>query len=181
MPERGVSPVVGVVCLVGITAVLAGVVTVSVLGGVAGGVAPIGPTAGTEGPSVAGSGAGTGTGTGTGVRTGASFSVTADAAGDVTLVHRGGNSLDPAEIGLYVRIGGEPLERQPPVPFFSAQGFESAPTGAFNSATTGEWSAGEAASFRIAGTNDPTLRSGETVSVRVSVGGQSVAVVETTV
>jgi flagellin-like protein len=179
MPERGVSPVVGVVCLVGITAVLAGVVTVSVLGGVAGGVAPVGPTTGTEGSPV--TGAGTGTGTGTGVRTGASFSVTADAAGDVTLVHRGGNSLDPAEIALYVRIGGEPLERQPPVPFFSARGFESAPTGAFNSATTGEWSAGEAASFRIAGTNDPTLRSGATVSVRVSVAGRSVAAVETTV
>lgn len=173
MPERGVSPVVGVVCLVAVTAVLASVLAASVLGGGAGGVAPIGPTAGTEGSPVAGAGTGTGTG--------ASFSVTADPSGEVTLVHRGGNSLDPAEVGLYVRIGGKPLERQPPVPFFSARGFGSAPTGAFNSATTGEWSAGEAASFRIAGTNDPAVRSGETVSVRVSVAGRSVAAVETTV
>ena len=93
----------------------------------------------------------------------------------------GGDSIDAASLELRVRIGGEPLERQPPVPFFSAHGFESGPTGPFNSAKTGQWRAGEAASFRIAETNAPTPSAGDTVTIRIIVDGHSVARLETTV
>lgn len=155
MADRGVSPVVGVVCLTAVTAVLAAVVGTAVLGAT--------PQASTP-PA-----------------TSASFGVTAEPTGEVTLVHRGGDSVDPEAIELFVRVGDEPLEWQPPVPFFSARGFESGPTGAFNSATTDTWEAGEAASFTVAGTNDPELRAGETVAVRISIDDRSVSTVETTV
>lgn len=155
MPDRGVSPVVGVVCLTAVTVVLAAIV----------GTAVLGATPQPSTPSVPS----------------ASFGLAAEPSGDVTLVHRGGDAVDPETIELFVRVGDEPLEWQPPVPFFSARGFESGPTGAFNSATTDTWEAGETASFTVAGTNDPGLRAGETVTVRISIDGHGVSAVETTV
>lgn len=155
IPDRGVSPVVGAVCLTAVTAVLAAVVRTAALGAT--------PQASTP-PAMS-----------------ASFGATAEPACEVTLVHRGGDSIDPEAIELFVRIWNESLEWQPPVPFFSARGFESGPTGAFNSATTDTWEAGETASFRVAGTNAPKLRASETVAVRISVDERSVSTVETTV
>ncbi len=151
MVDRAVSPVIGVVCLVAITVVLA-----------------------------AGVGAGTQL-TNPPEPTTASFEVTIDDTGEVTVLHRGGDSIDPAALDVHVRIDGEPLDRQPPVPFFSADGFESGPTGPFNSARSEQWRAGETASFRIAGTNSPTIGAGDTVTVRISVDGHSVARLETTI
>lgn len=151
MADRAVSPVVGVVCLVAVTVVLA-----------------------------AGVGAGTQLTTPSKPTT-ASFDVTADDTGEVTVRHRGGDSIDPAALDIHVRIDGEPLDRQPPVPFFSARGFESGPTGPFNSARSEQWRAGETASFRIAGTNSPRLRADDTVTVRISVDGHDLARLETTV
>ena len=104
-----------------------------------------------------------------------------DATADrVVLTHRGGDPIDVGELRVVVAVNGEPLRNQPPVPFFSAPGFESAPTGAFNSATADAWRVGETASFRTAGTNEPAIAPGDTVMIRLSVDGYSVADLEVT-
>lgn len=104
------------------------------------------------------------------------------ATGDqVTVDHRGGDAIDVTAATVRVRVDGDPLDRQPPVPFFSAVGFRSGPNGPFNAASDGVWRVGETASFRVAGTNDPTLSPGRTVTVTVAVDGRTVATLETTV
>lgn len=111
-----------------------------------------------------------------------SASLSLSAADDrVAIDHRGGDALDVTELTVRVRVAGEPLARQPPVPFFSAAGFRPGPTGPFNAASDDRWRVGETASFRVAGTNDPTLAPGRRVSVTVSVDGQPVATLETVV
>lgn len=150
--RRGVTPVVGLACLLLVT-----VVASAAVGGAAIGVAPPDPA-----PS-------------------ASIDVTATADGRVTLVHRGGATLDVGEIRVRVLVDGEPLAHQPPVPFVGATGFRGAPSGPFNSAGDGEWSAGERATLRLAGTNAPALRPGARLTVRISNSGTPVARAETTV
>lgn len=99
----------------------------------------------------------------------------------ITVTHRGGDALDVTELEVRVRVDGEPLARQPPVPFFSAAGFHPGPTGAFNAATDGHWRVGRSASLRVADTNEPTLDPGRTVTVDISVDGLPVATLETVV
>ncbi|MGQ3328793.1 type IV pilin N-terminal domain-containing protein [Halorubrum sp. FL23] len=99
----------------------------------------------------------------------------------ITVTHRGGDALNATELTVRVRVDGEPLARQPPVPFFSAAGFHPGPTGAFNAATDGAWRVGGTASFRVAETNDPTLEPGRTVAVDISVDGRPVATLEAVV
>jgi FlaG/FlaF family flagellin (archaellin) len=97
-----------------------------------------------------------------------SFTASADAAADrVALTHRSGESLTVSDLRIEVRIDGEPLAKQPPVPFFAAAGFESGPTGPFNAATDGTWRAGQTAAIRIASTNSPQLSDGAVVTVRI--------------
>jgi hypothetical protein len=96
----------------------------------------------------------------------------------ITLVHRGGDALDVTALSMRVRIDGTALDAQPPVPFFSADGFRPGPSGPFNSAADRRWTAGETASFALAETNDPLLSAGSTVSVVISVDGNAVAEVE---
>ncbi|WP_423751048.1 type IV pilin [Salinirarus marinus] len=89
-------------------------------------------------------------------------------AGDrITLTHRAGDVLDVRSLRLVVTVDGTPLTHQPPVPFFAASGFRSGPTGPFNAAADAEWSAGEEAGVRLAGTNDPLPRPGATVTVEL--------------
>ncbi len=97
----------------------------------------------------------------------------------VILTHRGGDRLDVDELDIRVAVDGEPLEHQPPVPFFSATGFRPGPTGPFNAASDDDWVAGESAAFTVAGTNDPTIATGRTVEVEVVVDGRPVASAET--
>jgi len=147
---RGISPIVGVVCLVAVTAVLASVVAVTV------------PVGSTPEPTIA------------------AFDAAADPGGEVSVTHSGGDVIDPDSLDVRIEIDGEPLSEQPPVPFFSATGFDSAPTGAFNSATTDPWRTGETASLAIAGTNGPAIDPGDTVRIRIYVDGYSVATAEAT-
>ncbi|WP_280537811.1 type IV pilin [Halopenitus sp. POP-27] len=98
----------------------------------------------------------------------------------VTLRHRGGDALSIPDLRIRLRVDGEPLADQPPVPFFSAAGFDPGPTGAFNSAGTTTLSTGESASFRVAGTNDPVPTPGTTVELRIFDGDQPVAKLTTT-
>ena len=96
----------------------------------------------------------------------------------ITLLHRGGPALDVRELRIRASVGGTPLADQPPVPFFSASGFAPGPTGPFNSASDPEWTAGETAGFRIAGTNRPVPGRGATVEVTVYEKGRLVASLE---
>lgn len=98
----------------------------------------------------------------------------------VTLSHDGGDPIVVDELAVRVSVNGEPLARQPPVPFFSAAGFEPGPTGAFNAASDDEWTVGGSASFRVAGTNDPSIEPGDRVTLRLIVREQPIATLETT-
>jgi flagellin-like protein len=151
MSDRAAAPVVGVVLLVAVTVLAATAV-------------------GTALPSELSDPART-----------AAFDVAADDTGRVTVTHLGGDAVDPAELRIRILVDGERLSEQPPVPFFSARGFESGPTGPFNSATHGPWRAGQSASLRVAGTNSPTLRVGATVEVRLYTDGTQIAVQTATV
>lgn len=153
MSDRAVAPVVGVPLLVAVTVALATVAGAGVVG------TPAIPGAPTQ----------------------ATFEASADTSGEIRVVHTGGDAIDPEDLALTVRVDGDPLAFQPPVPFFSARGFESGPTGVFNSATGGEWGAGEAASLRVAGSNEPTLTAGATVTVRIYADDVGIAVLEVTV
>lgn len=95
----------------------------------------------------------------------------------VALTHEAGAPLVVSELRLIVAVDGDPLRHQPPVPFFAARGFRAGPTGPFNVASDGVWSAGETASFRLAGTNAPTMAPGRTVSVRIVVGQRTAGLV----
>ncbi len=149
---RAIAPVAGVL-LLAITVVLAGGVVTVALGAPAEPVEPA-PT------------------------TSLSLSAIDDR---ITVTHRGGDALNASELDVRVSVDGEPLARQPPVPFFSAAGFRPGPTGAFNAASDDDWRVGESASFRVAGTNDPVLEPGRTVVVDISADGRPVATLEAVV
>lgn len=109
----------------------------------------------------------------------AEFSLSVDPTSDrVAVVHAAGDSLDPGRLRVRITVEGEPITHQPPVPFFSARGFHSGPTGPFNSATGGEWTAGERASLRLADTNTD-IRAGDRVVVRLYRGERRLALLET--
>lgn len=96
----------------------------------------------------------------------------------ITLTHQSGAVLDPESIRLRIAVDGKPIAHQPPVPFFAATGFVSGPTGPFNSAYEGNWTAGQSAGLRLASTNTQ-FRPGSTVTVRLYTGDQLLAVLET--
>ncbi|WP_262488559.1 type IV pilin N-terminal domain-containing protein [Halorubrum aquaticum] len=107
--------------------------------------------------------------------------VSMEVEGDrITLTHDGGDPIAVDDLSVRVSVNGEPLARQPPVPFFSAAGFRPGPTGAFNAASDDEWVVGGSASFRIAGTNDPHVAPGDRVEVRLAVRERPVATLEAT-
>lgn len=151
--RRAVAPVVGVVLLVGLVAALGAAVGISALG-----------TAG-DLPDGRGSESGP-----------VALSLSVDAGVDrLTLVHRAGAPLDVRQLVVRVRVAGTPLEHQPPVPFFAARGFRAGPTGPFNLATDPRWTAGEAASLRLASTNEPGIDPEDRVVVTVTDGDRRVA------
>ncbi|MFC4406843.1 type IV pilin [Haloarchaeobius iranensis] len=148
LAARAVSPVVGIALLLALTVVTSSVVAVGALDLAAEQTAP---------PQ-------------------ATVDVRADGStGRIIVTHRGGEAIDVDELELVVTVDGEKLRRQPPVPFFSARGFVSGPTGPFNAAADQRWTAGESASFVIAGTNAPTLSPRDVVVVTLVVEGRVVA------
>jgi flagellin-like protein len=136
--DRGTTPVVGVTLLVAITVVAATAVGLAATA-----------TPGASPPV-------------------ASVETTADAdRNEITISHRGGDTLDIDEVTVDVTVDGEPLARQPPVPFFAATGFRGGPTGPFNPASSSEFGAGDEASFRLATTNEPLLSPGDRITVEL--------------
>lgn len=93
----------------------------------------------------------------------------------LSFTHRGGDAIDVRRLRLLVEVGGEPLVHQPPVPFFSARGFRSGPTGPFNRATDPRWTAGETATVGVAATNRPRVATGDVITVRLVVDDTVVA------
>lgn len=99
---------------------------------------------------------------------------------EIVLEHRYGETLDVTDLEIVVSIAGEPLETQPPVPFFQADGFRGGPTGPFNRRADSRWQVGESANFEIASTNEPTMDPGDAVVVTILEDGERVARAETT-
>ncbi|GAB3023849.1 hypothetical protein GCM10025298_09710 [Natronobiforma cellulositropha] len=153
---RGVSPVVGTLILLVLTICLAGIV-VAMLG-----VASTDSLERTPHPPVA-------------------FDLTVDATdeGTIELEHRAGEAVDVRDLTVFVTVEGEPLAEQPPVPFFSEDGFDGGPEGPFNERADPHWTVGERASVSLAGTNDPTIGAGDTIVVTLTLEGQTIARLET--
>jgi flagellin-like protein len=179
--DRGLSPVVGTLLLVGV--VLAAATTLVVVSGDAvRGVAASDGVIGVHGAAaedpaarhdaVAADGpAGAFVSSPSAGRAAAfSLSVSGDRVG---LGYERGPPLRVADLRLDISVDGEPLAHQPPVPFFSARGFRPGPTGPFNVGSDGVWTAGETGSVVVAGTNSPRLGPGRTVTVRLYVRGSS--------
>lgn len=99
----------------------------------------------------------------------------------IVVVHEAGPPLDVRELRLRVAIDGTPLEYQPPVPFFAADGFQPGPTGPFNVATDPGWESGERASLKLASSNAPPMIEGATVTIDLYQDGLPVATAEATV
>lgn len=148
MTTRGLTPVVGIVVLLGIVVVLAGVTGTALL------------TVETPEPAPA-----------------TSIEVEAEAATDeITVRHAGGEAIDPESITVRLAVDGSEFEEQPSVPFFSIRGFDPGPTGPFNARWDGEWTAGERASVRVSSTNSPSeIDQGAVVEVTVLVDGHVIA------
>jgi hypothetical protein len=98
----------------------------------------------------------------------------------LVLTNRAGSALDVRRLDVVVRVDGTPLARQPPVPFFSAPGFEPGPTGPFNVAADPRWERGERASLRLASTNRPAIVPGDRVTVELRYRGRSLVTLSVT-
>ncbi|AXG05940.1 type IV pilin [Haloplanus rubicundus] len=99
----------------------------------------------------------------------------------LVLTHRAGESVDVRRLDVVVRVDGDPLRHQPPVPFFSARGFRPGPTGPFNAAADPTWEVGERASVRLASTNQPQVVAGARVTVTLRYDGRQLVTLTATV
>lgn len=108
------------------------------------------------------------------------ISATAAPDGTISLTIDAGEPLDVRALDLVIAVDDQPLTEQPPVPFFSAAGFYSGPTGPFNAAADPRWEPGERAALRVAATNAPPIAEGSRVRIAVVVDGRTVAEVEVT-
>lgn len=161
MTPRGSAPVVGVVVLLAVGIALGGVV--------AAGAEAVATATGADLEDGAASG-------------GSSIAVSLELDGDtIAVTHEAGPDLRVSRVRLVVAVDGTRLDHQPPVPFFAARGFRAGPTGPFNVAGDGVWTAGETGSIRVASTNGPVPEPGRTVSVAIYVGDDRVAAVRGTV
>lgn len=99
----------------------------------------------------------------------------------IVLLHRSGPTLDVRRITVRISVDGTPLAHQPPVPFYSASGFGSFPSGPFNPSADPRWELGERASLEVTGENEARVRNGTTVDVELYRDDLPLARVETTV
>lgn len=148
---RGSSPVVGTVLLVALTVIAATTVGIAVSGS----SLRSAPTA--------------------------AFDLSVDADSQrISLTHEGGDRIDLTRVDVRIRVSDEALVHQPPVPFFAARGFESGPTGPFNTASSDQWRAGQTATLELARTNAPLIDRGSTVTVLIRTEKSVIAELTTT-
>jgi hypothetical protein len=98
----------------------------------------------------------------------------------LTLVHRAGEPVDVRRLDVIVRVDGDPLRHQPPVPFFAARGFRPGPSGPFNAAADPTWEVGERASVGLASTNRPPIVAGARVTVELRYRGRRLTTLSAT-
>ena len=154
---RAVSSALGVLLLTALTLVLAAVAGVAVIATV--------PSAST--PSAA-------------VQEPVVLSASANAtSGRLDLVHESGPDLDVREIEVRISVGGSRLAHQPSVPFYSAPGFGSFPSGPFNPVADPGWERGERASLVLTGENAAPLSPGVSVRIELYRDDVPLATVET--
>ncbi|MDS0296490.1 archaellin/type IV pilin N-terminal domain-containing protein [Halogeometricum luteum] len=175
MTDRALSPVVATLLLVGLvlsTAVVVGAASDALVAGASARAAAVdSDSAGLRGVGAPGASADPAAGLGPSPRpTAFSLSATGD---ELAVTYERGPTLDASALRLRIAVDGDPLAFQPPLPFFAARGFRSGPTGPFNVAADGAWSAGETATLAVAETNDPELEPGRTVTVRLYRGSSS--------
>lgn len=157
---RAISPVFGTLLIASITVALAAILVTTV------GTAALGGPVGSGGDDLTEF---------------TRLSAEASPDGEVVLTHEAGDPIDVNEVTVSVAVDGNPLENQPPVPFFSTAGFEPGPTGPFNTASDPEWSVGETASVTISDSNDPVPGPGDEVTVEVLRDGRPIAQASATV
>ncbi|RNJ27261.1 type IV pilin N-terminal domain-containing protein [Halosegnis longus] len=95
----------------------------------------------------------------------ATVELAATGEGTVTLTHAGGDHLRTDDLSVHIAVDGESVRHQPTIPFVGSRGYVGSPSGVFNAAGDGNWTAGERASLRLAASNAPDLSAGATVTV----------------
>ena len=88
-------------------------------------------------------------------------------SGRLVVVHESGPALDVRRIDVRIAVDDAPLARQPDVPFYSASGFASFPSGPFNPVADPRWERGEWASLELTGPNAAPLVEGATVRIEL--------------
>jgi len=155
---RAVSTVLGVLLLTALTVVLAGTASLVVL--------DTAPVADEPGPTLP-------------VELEASVNAGPNET-RVVLLHESGPTLDVRRIDVRISVDGTPLVHQPPVPFYSASGFGSFPSGPFNPSADPRWELGERAILEVTGENEAQVREGTTVRIELYRDDLPLARVETT-
>lgn len=95
----------------------------------------------------------------------ATVELVATVDGTVTLTHDGGDRLRTDELSVHIAVDGASVRHQPTIPFVGSRGYVGSPSGVFNAAGDGNWTAGERASLHLAASNAPELSAGSTVTV----------------
>lgn len=110
----------------------------------------------------------------------AAFDLEADGETDtLEIEHVGGETVDVRDLSVTITVEGDTLRYQPPVPFVGADGFDGSPDGPFNDEADPSWERGERVTLTVAETNQPTLNSGDTVTVTLTVDDYRIATLET--
>ncbi len=143
---RGVSPVVGTLLLVALVVCFAAIIAVAFSS------IPIV----SSGPDAA-------------------FQMEVSADGEIELDHVAGDPIDVDELSMTISVDGDSLEHQPGIPFNGNEGFNGTASGPFHTNSSSNWTTGENASAKVAGTNDPEIGSGDRVTVTLAVDGETIA------
>jgi len=99
--------------------------------------------------------------------------------GRISLIHQSGPTLDVRKIDLRIIVDGTPLPHQPPVPYYSADGFHRFPKGPFNPMADPQWEIGEEAMVIATHGNRAAITPDSQVRVELYRDGLRIAVTET--
>lgn len=147
MSSRAIAPVLGVVLLVALSAVCAGVIVIVVSD-----VVDM-----REVPRV-------------------TFEGTLNASSnEITLTHTGGDDVSVEPLEMRITVDDEPLRYQPDIPFASQTGFSTGPSGPLHAWATGTWSPSTSSSLSLSDSNEPLPDHDSTVVVSITYDNQPLA------